>query len=164
MSDTSTAFRTVIRGYEPSQVDSRVRELAEALEAARRQSVELAKRVEDLEKAQTSRPGSNEPNFADFGERVGKILTLAEEDAAELRTKANADIEAMHKEAKEVAARIRDEADRYAKEKRVTADLEAEQVIKDARDKALDIRAEADNDAAARRKEAEAIFEQQRTK
>src|SRR5262245_36339969 len=159
MSETTTTsasgFRTVRRGgYDPAQVDHRVRQLTEAVDAARRQSVELARRVEDLESSLTSAKSDtrkSEPTFAEFGERVGRILALAEEEAADLRADAAAEVEKTRQEAQRAANEIRKEAERYATDKRGSANIEAEQIISDAKRQATEIREEAERDATARR-------------
>ena len=89
MSDSSnTQFRTVMRGYEPAQVDRRLAELTQALAAARQEASAHANRAEQLAAAEaaarraaaaaTAKPAA-EPSYADFGERIGKILALADE-------------------------------------------------------------------------------------
>lgn len=164
MSNTSTEFRMARRGYEPAQVDERIRELTQAVEVARRQSVELARRVEELESHQQSSGESSEPTFADLGARIGQILTMAQEEAVELRASGTADAEQCRKEAEGMAVKVRDEADRYAEEKRFQAEAEFEEVIAGAKQKAAEIREQAKRDAASRKGEAEAIFEKQRAK
>ena len=48
MSDNNSAFRTVMRGYEPSEVDRRVAELTYATAAAQHQAAELQRQVDEL--------------------------------------------------------------------------------------------------------------------
>lgn len=164
MSNTTTEFRIARRGYEPAQVDERVRELTQAVEVARRQSVELARRVEELESQQQSTGDTSEPTFADLGARIGSILTLAQEEAVELRASGTADAEQCRKEAEQMALKVRDDADKYGEEKRFQAEAEFEEIIANSKQKAAEIREQAKKDAASRKGEAEAIFEKQRAK
>ena len=53
MTDTS-AFRTVLRGYEPSQVDHAVAELATSVEAARQEAAARTVEVANLHAANTA--------------------------------------------------------------------------------------------------------------
>ncbi|MFZ5870952.1 MAG: hypothetical protein ACOYXW_10570, partial [Actinomycetota bacterium] len=162
MSETST-FRTVLRGYEPAQVDQRIRELSEALYVARQQSDELAKRVQALEAAEAERAAqpapqpeqvpAPEPTFADLGARIGQILQLADDEAADLRRRAHQEAETHRRDVEEASAIVRAEADRYAENTRSAADSEAARVLEDARRRADEILDEADRDATARREE-----------
>ena len=177
-----TQFRIVLRGYEPTQVDHSLRELTQAVDAARREAAErtiaasklsashaeLAARLEEretqitsLEDAQRSAPA---PAYADLGQRIGSMLTLADEEAKQITA-----------DAKEVAAQIRQSAmsdadatriaaDRYAENVRTEADAAAARVVEDAKRQADSILDEADREASARRGEAEAVYENQRAK
>lgn len=167
-----TTFRTVLRGYEPSQVDQRVRDLTDALYAARHQADELARRVEALETAEATRRDEPEvepkdpspPSFAELGARVSQILSLAEEEAAEAKVRAEDQAAQHRRDVEESSAIVRAEADRYVTEARSRADTEAARVLEDARRRVDQIIDEADRDASARRGEAEAIHERQRAK
>jgi cell division septum initiation protein DivIVA len=182
MNDSST-FRTVLRGYEPAQVDKKIRELTEAAHSGRDEVEQLRRRVAELEQAvaQTRRRAEEdvtaahaagaaepaapvEPTFELLGSRVGKILALAEEEAAELRHAAQGDADAHRQLAEQAAAQVRAEADRYASERKSAADAEAERVLEGARRTADDLLDAADRDATARREEAEAVYEHQRAR
>jgi cell division septum initiation protein DivIVA len=167
MSDSPTPFRVVLRGYDPSQVDRRVSELADSAEQARRQVGSLEARVQQLEEEQ-SRPVEERPaepvSYSHLGERVGQILALADDEAAELRARAREEAAAHRAKVDEAAAGIRGAADGYAAQRRSEADAEAARVLEDARrsaDERLDV---AERDAAARIQEAEAVYETQRAK
>src|SRR6476469_565715 len=108
MSDTPQ-FRTVLRGYEPAEVDATFRDLREQLARAREvanqaasaqaRAAELAGRVRVLEaqaEAKAAEPPvevETEPTFERLGARIAQILGLADEEASELRAKAHSDAE-----------------------------------------------------------------------
>ena len=48
-SEAPTPFRTVLRGYEPAQVDQHVRELTTSLTALQQQSEQLQRHVQELQ-------------------------------------------------------------------------------------------------------------------
>ena len=56
MSENNSAFRTVMRGYEPSEVDRRVAELTYAAAAAQHQAAELQRQVDELNAAGAGGP------------------------------------------------------------------------------------------------------------
>ena len=181
MTDTSQ-FRTVLRGYDPAQVEHTVRELHAAAEAARQEAAELSVHVTKLESAhvqlrevvdardaeiatmaQAARSAAA-PSFADLGDRIGSMLTLADEEAAQIRAKAQEDSDAAKSAASEVCAALTNEAQRYAADTRSKAEADAARLLEDARTKADDILEAAAREASARREEAEAVYERQRAK
>ena len=48
-SESPTPFRTVLRGYEPAQVDQHIRELTTSLTALQQQSEQLQRHVQELQ-------------------------------------------------------------------------------------------------------------------
>ncbi|MBE3073854.1 MAG: DivIVA domain-containing protein, partial [Actinobacteria bacterium] len=104
MTDSNANFRSVLRGYDPAQVDQHVHELAQAAAAARQEAGERTIQVRKLEAAQGQLTSEVErhaqraraleeaqlkaaaPTYAGLGERIGSILTLADKEANELRT------------------------------------------------------------------------------
>lgn len=85
---SSEAFRTVMRGYDPAEVDQRLAELTAAAETAARQVAELTGRVEELtsceaaaRQAAVATSQGDRPDFSELGVRIGQILTLAHEEA-----------------------------------------------------------------------------------
>lgn len=181
MTDTS-AFRTVLRGYEPTQVDHVVAELTTSVDSARQEAaartVEVANlhaantalertvaahasRIAELEAAQRS---AASPTYADLGSRIGSMLSLADEEAAELRAGAKAAADEHRSQATKEADATRAAADRYAEDIRTKADADATKVLEDARRKADALLDDADREASARRGEAEAVYENQRAK
>src|SRR5687767_7490002 len=84
----SPQFRVVLRGYEPAQVDQRMQTLAQQAEQAQAHAEQLAERVRVLEQGQDA-AGASEASaapatFEHLGERVARILSLAEEEARDL--------------------------------------------------------------------------------
>src|SRR5262245_49021776 len=91
MTEPTPDFRMVLRGYDPGQVDARVRELEEAAGTSRQELDRLTAQVRTLESQRDEAPpaASDEPQvpptFEHLGARVGQILSLAEEEAEEIR-------------------------------------------------------------------------------
>jgi len=182
MTDSNAHFRSVLRGYDPAQVDQHVRELAEAAQAARQEAAERTVQVSKLEAShvqlrkevdrhvQRARSLEEEqmkasaPTYATLGDRIGSILTLADEEATELRAHAQADAANHHALADESAVATRQDADRYATEMRNAADTEAARFMEDAKRQADSVLDDADRQAMARCEEAEAVYERARAK
>jgi cell division septum initiation protein DivIVA len=150
-SEAPTPFRTVLRGYEPAQVDQHVRELTTSLTALQQQSEQLQRHVQDLQSradaaesavvsAQDNRDRT--PTFTEFGERVAKILSLADDEARDLVTRARTDAEGIVADAEGHAKKVRKEAEQYS----------------------LDWKSEVDAEAARILDEAQALYEQERAK
>lgn len=176
------SFPTVFRGYDPAAVEHTFHTLkagqASALQEAAQRAVEITKlqaandalasdlaamraKAEQLEAAvQDAAP----PTYADLGPRVAQILTLAEEEAAELVQQASAKAKTLEDDAAKAASSVRGAADAYAGEVRSQADAQAAKIVELARRDADDIVDHAEREASARRGEAEALFESQRAK
>lgn len=185
MSDLPT-FRSVLRGYDPAQVEHHVRELATAADTARQEaaahSVALTKlesgyaalqgelaerdeRIAALERAsREAERQATAPTFADLGERIGHILTLADEEAVAIRSAAEEDATGSRLAAAQQSTATRAEADRYAGDVRSQAEADAARILEQARRTADEIMEHADREASARREEAEAVYESQRAK
>jgi cell division septum initiation protein DivIVA len=181
MSETPS-FRSVLRGYDPAQVDQWRGQHAQALEQARQEAAErtvevtglksaLARAQEDhdrtrkaLESAQEQQRQASAPTFAGLGERIGTILTLADEEASEIRRNAQADAQTLAGTSRLAADQARVDADRYAENVRTKAEAEATQLVEKARQQADALLDDADREAAARREEAEAYYEHQRAR
>ena len=182
MTESNAHFRSVLRGYDPAQVDQRFHELAQAAGAARQEAAERTIQVSKLEAAQgqlrkeverhiqrartleDEQMKASAPTYATLGERIGSILTLADTEAAEMRARAQADAANHHALADESAIATRADADRYASEMRSAADAEAARFMEDARRQADSVLDDADREAMARREEAEAVYERSRAK
>jgi hypothetical protein len=182
MTESSAHFRSVLRGYDPAQVDQHVHALTKATAAARQEAaertVEVSKleasagqlrseverhvqRARNLEEQQTKAAA---PTYATLGERVGSILTLADKEAGELRAQAQADAANYHALADESALAVRQDADHYSEEMRSAAKAEAARFMEDAKRQADSVMDDADRQAMARREEAEAVYEHSRAK
>lgn len=153
------AFATVRRGYDPGAVEQAMAELALELQSAEQRSAELRARVDALTAAAAA---AGAPTFADLGERVGTILTLAEQEASEIRTNAEHEAERRLSALAEANAGIRADAKRYADETLRNADREATRIVEDAKRSAEQLLDEAGRQASTRRAETEALAEQQR--
>lgn len=156
-----------MRGYEPAEVDRRLAELTAARDAAEQQAARLATRVEELSASdvparQAADASSRGPTFTSLGARIGQILSLADDEADELRAAAAAEVNRRLLELDATSARTMAEADRYAEQARLAADRDAARILDEARRGADQIVDEANRHATARRAEAEAIYEGQR--
>jgi cell division septum initiation protein DivIVA len=172
----SSAFRTIWRGYEPAQVDRTVQELAGAVRAAQEEAERLRSRVAALEAAAAaSHPSADSPagtanqdpppappTFEQLGNRVGDILALAEEVAAERVSAAEADAGRLLDDAHRVAAEVLDAAEREAAARREEAEAVHErqravaaQAAADFEDAHAQRRLRAEEDFAARSAAAE---------
>lgn len=178
----STPFRSVLRGYDPIQVDQVLHELRMAIDAARQEAAErtvevsklgalheelrqhVAIRDSEISALHDAQRRASAPTFADLGERIGSILALADQEATEMRSAAEQAALASHQAAEASAAEAHASADRYATDIRSKADADAARILEDARTKADDILDAADREASARREEAEAVYESQRAK
>jgi DivIVA domain-containing protein len=122
-------FPLVRKGYDASQVDAYLAEIAEWLETggADQARAEIVKR--EIERV---------------GERTASILASAEDTAQQLRGDAEVEIAAMHDQAESESKHIRTEADTYAAATRGDADEYATKLRADADAYATTTRADAD--------------------
>ncbi|GAA1479071.1 cellulose-binding protein [Nocardioides aestuarii] len=169
MSDTTStggsepSFRIVRRGYEPTDVNRHVADLLKEQGNQQQRIAELSAKVRELEASRTlqAEQAPEPATFADLGKRVGDILTLAEDEAAEIRGNARADADALLAEATSTAERQRTDAQEYAAARRAEADEEAERLVAGAHRRADELGDEAEREASARRAEADAVYEAQ---
>ncbi|PFG18408.1 DivIVA domain-containing protein [Propionicimonas paludicola] len=174
-------FKTVLRGYDPTEVDRAIGDLAKARDQARSEaadsaieSTKLQATVAQLEEqlsgyrtrlaAVEQNQPSDQPSFNDLGARIGRMLALAEDEADELKTRAKAEAERLSAEAEEAANQTKSAADRYARDVVSKADTEAARIVEAAKRQADEIVDYADREAVARREEAEAVYEHQRAR
>jgi cell division septum initiation protein DivIVA len=138
-------FRSVLRGYDPDQVSAALTELSASLTVARRTAAErtmeltklqqlvttlTAERDEAVERlAAQTRGGETQGPFVEVGARVSAILSLASEEARDVRS----------------------EAERHADELRRSAEAEAHRMKSAAAEAADEIVRQASQDAAATR-------------
>jgi hypothetical protein len=172
----------VLRGYDPAEVDARLRALSQQagsaqaandeLAKARAQAQQLAEQVRALQsqvaeherQADAGPVAQVQPTFTDLGARIGQMLSLAEEEAAELREKARSEADAHRQGVHDAVAKVQAEAERQAAERRSASEAESARLVEDAKRRADEMLDDADRDASARRAEAEAVYENQRAK
>jgi cell division septum initiation protein DivIVA len=139
-------FRTVLRGYDPEQVAAVVADLTSSLTVARRTA---ADRTMELTQAQqlvatlseerdeaverlTADAGSGQGPSVEVGGRVSAILSLADEEAGQLRTEAEQYADELRRSAEAEANRIRagaaETADRLVREADQAAETQREAV------------------------------------
>lgn len=180
MTQQNPSFRTVRRGYEPDEVDRSLAELRSAADAARAQAAEQAATLADLQAklaesaqaAQTAQQRVAEleeqlnaaPSRKEVGSRISKILGLAEQEAADLRKKAELAADQLVAAAQASAQELTGSAELQATEVTTRAEASAAQVVEAANRKADEILDYADREATARREEAEAVYEHQRAR
>ena len=132
-----SGFDLVLRGYERHQVDRYVYHLTVLLEELRsrlgdssqREAVATAELADVRAELERGRP-----SFEALGERVSKMLTLAESEAAQLRADAERDAKALRHASEREAAEIRTAAHRDAEElgaaaRREVSDLTERRVV-----------------------------------
>lgn len=122
MSSPNSSFRTVMRGYDPAEVDAHIETLKTHLKTLREEIADLEGKVSSF----------TEPNFANLGDRVGQMLTLAAEESAALRKQATKAADTERTNASDAARRLRKQADEDAAAKVAEAETQAQSI----RDKA----------------------------
>ena len=186
---TDTPFRLVRKGYDPTEVEKRLSQLRSTVERLqadlgtaqdenarhsventklRQQITDLVGRIEMLEQtlaeARAEQDEGVPPAYSALGERIGKMLTLAQEEAEEMRATARAEAEQLTAQAEQQAAELVAGADREAAQLLSRATAEATRTVEHARQNADHLREDADAEATVRREEAQALYEAQRAK
>jgi len=182
MTQQNPAFRTVMRGYEPAEVDRVLAEMRKSLDQTRAESgdssvavTKLRSQVAQLEEQANSyrlrlaameqdHKESSVPTYADLGARIGKMLKLAEDEATELVAKAKAAAEKLVSDAQAAAGATTTAADRYAADVISKTDADSTRLLEAAKRQSDEILDYADREATARREEAEAVWEHQRAR
>lgn len=176
-STSDDLFEVVWRGYDRDQVGRHIRDLQLQLEAERNR-VEVTKkdlRRAENELANVARPAGTEDSQS-FGNRVEKILRMAEFEAAEIRRKANDDAGALMEKARVEAEAYRHDAERQliirasnldqesARRDAVIQEREAEVAaeLAAAKQRSDEVRSDAEQEAERVRKHAEALAQQTR--
>jgi cell division septum initiation protein DivIVA len=154
MSDYSVSFRNVLRGYDQTQVDHHMNELAQAAASAWQEATERTREITDLraangslkselkglaERARVLEEAQLEtaaPTYTGLGERIGSVLTLVDNEVNELRIRAQAGAANSRAVADEDALATRQDADKYAREARSAAEDEVTRVLEEARQQA----------------------------
>ncbi|MCE1173630.1 MAG: hypothetical protein LWW77_03365 [Propionibacteriales bacterium] len=173
-------FRTVLRGYDPTEVDRAIGDLCKARDQARAEaadgSLALGKAqaaVSQLEEqlagyrtrlAKLESAKEEQPSFSDIGARIGRMLALAEDEATELRSRARSESERLTQEVNAEVEQLRSNAERHSRDVISKADTEAARILEAAKRQADEIIDYADREAVARREEAEAVYEAHRAR
>lgn len=182
---TQPSFALVRRGFDPDQVTKALQRAQQAHSAALQESAEktveatrlaselntalatadeLRAQVESL----TVKVGALEASkaspltYADLGPRISTMLTLAQDEADELRSNARAAADALIADATAEANRVRSAAEAYAVDTRSRTDAESARTMEIARREADEALDHAEREASARRREAEAVYEEKR--
>ena len=173
-------FRTVLRGYDPTEVDRAIGDLCKARDQARAEAADGAlalgktqAAVSQLEEqlagyrtrlAKLESAKEEQPSFSDIGARIGRMLALAEDEATELRTRARAESERLTGEVSAEVEQLKSNAERHSRDVISKADTEAARILEAAKRQADEIIDDADREAVARREEAEAVYEAHRAR
>ena len=154
MSDYTVSFRSVLRGYDQTQVDHHMNELAQAAASAWQEATERTRQINDLKAVNSQLKSEAEghaerarvleraqletaaPTYTGLGERIGSVLTLVDTEVSELRTRARAGAENSRALAEENALATRQDADKYARETLSAAEDEAARILDEARQQA----------------------------
>lgn len=176
-------FRTILRGYDPEEVNAAFEELTDQLEAARADSGgqdtdtselratidqlqqeldEMSLYTADLEERTAQTPKGH--SFDELGSRIAQMLSLAQAESEDVRSSAKREADKLTAETQTASEQARTEAEAYASEVRSRADAEATRINNQAQREAEEILDQADREALARREEAEAIYESQRAR
>ncbi len=186
-------FRSVLRGYDPEEVNATIESLTQELEEAKEQlataksssggeqvpaidSSEFESTIVSLQNeldkmsayaADLERQMADNPkesNFASLGKRISQMLTLAEAESEDMRATAKADTDKLRSDTQAGADQTRSAAEAYAADVHAEAEAEATRIVTQAQRQAEDILDQADREAQARREEAEAIYESHRAR
>ena len=140
-------FAHGFRGYQVDEVRAFLREVAAELDRADAAVHQLS---EDLAAAREERPVSREELTERLGGEAARVLSAAEDSAAEIRARAEQAVEKMLRQARSDAAQVRSEAERDA-----AAMLESAEERRDEQERELvEERARAEHDAERVRAEA----------
>lgn len=175
-------FRTVLRGYDPTEVDRAIGDLCKARDQARAEAADSATslgkaqaavtQLEEqlagyrtrLAKLESAAKVEQQPSFSDIGARIGRMLALAEDEANEVRNRAKTEADRLLEEATAEAEQLRSSAERHSRDEMSKADTEAARILEAAKRQADEIVDYADREALARREEAEAVYEAHRAR
>jgi cell division septum initiation protein DivIVA len=173
-------FRTVLRGYDPTEVDRAIGDLCKARDQARGEAADSAltlnkaqAAVSQLEEqlasyrtrlAKLESAKDEQPSFSDIGARIGRMLALAEDEAGELRSRAKSEADRLIAEATAEAEQLTGNAERHSRDVISKSDTEAARILEAAKRQADEIVDYADREAVARREEAEAVYEAHRAR
>ncbi len=184
MTDEYPEFRTVLRGYDPAQVEEILDEVFAALDeavkvadgtkadlsrlkvehdrarAALQQSLDQAQgRVAQLEQSAGGAPAT----FENLGTRIGAMLSAADEEASDIRRKAREEAQRVHDEVQAAALTTRAETDHHVERQRAAAEKDAAALVEHAQRAAAALRGDAERDAADVRQQTAALYAEAET-
>jgi cell division septum initiation protein DivIVA len=170
-----TTFDVALRGYDRDQVDNHLAELDAEFSGTLTDRNRLAERVKQLEarveelhlQPSGGERDDNRPlvaSLAGFGERIEKILRLAEDEATALHEETRKNIGQERAEAAKQVGAIRQAAEKDAAAHRRKVEQDSAQVLEKARQEAGRVRAEAEAHIAQAREEASGHLEAVRAK
>lgn len=159
-------FDLTRRGYVPQQVDETFAALVRDLTTLRDQRDAIQRQLAEAQAqvGQVTADADQQPAYRGIGDRIERILSLAEEEAEVLRKNTATEIDRDRSLAEQQIDRIREQADLYAKERRAQADAEAGSIVEAARREADALREDAERTSRVRKDEAENLFELNRGK
>lgn len=168
--DGRVGFDLVLRGYDRRQVDEALAGFARELAAAEGTARLANARVTELESlaarlrrelADTrAKAEQTRPSYAELGERVGQMLTLAEQEATALRQEAAAEVDPIRQHSITEAGELLASAQADAERTRRAATEEAQALVQEASEQ--HDRLVAETDAHRRRAEHDVAAERRR--
>ena len=169
-------FDVALRGYDRDQVDAHLTSIDSEFSNVLAERDRLAQRVQALEgrveelhlqtNADIQAAADKAPvsSLTGFGNRIEKILRLAEDESLALREETRSDIEQDRNEAAKQVSAIRQAAEKDALAHRRKIEQEATLILERANQEAARVQAEAQTQAAATREEASGHLEAVRAK
>jgi len=161
-------FTIVRRGYDQTEVDSKVGDLVSTASKAKAEADKLREqlslhqgRIVELETAATQR---SDPSLTDIGDRSQRIFAMLDEEVSQIRANALDQADKMIQSAQREATDTCQQADTYAATVRAQAEQDATGRLTDASAKAEEVIASADQAARAKAGEAQAAYDQQRVR
>ena len=161
-------FRSVMRGYDPTEVDMKVEDLVGSANQMQAEIERLREQIADQQghivELETEQAQGNDPALSDIGERAQRMFAMLEDEVRQIRANAVTEAQRLHNDSRQDADLTRQEADAYSADIRTQAEQDATRVMTDAQASANDIVTAADQAAQARGAEAQAAYDQQRAR
>ena len=162
------SFRQVMRGYDPAEVDMKVQDLVVGLNQAQNEIERLREqlgvhqgRIVELETASAQ---VADPSLVDLGERSQRIFQMLDDEVRQIRANSVAEAERLTRLTAQEAAATRQEAEDYALSTRTQGEQDATRRLMEAQAKANEILAAADKAAQVKADEAQAAYDQHRSR
>ena len=161
MHDSTVQFSIALRGYDRAEVDQHVNQLAKDSGAIWQEAAERALQVSQLEEAnrhltceveritrsaralEEAQMQAEAPTYEGLGARIISILALADQEARELRARAQADAANDRALAEESALATRQDADDYAMKTQSANDDQSARTLSEAQQQAESLLANA---------------------